>query len=258
MAKKNYPEILEKVIEDSDILIEVLDARFLEESRNKEAEQHIINKGKPIIYAINKTDLVNIKELKQKSEHLYPRVFISCTQRRGSKELKERIMIVAKKLSYNKAFVGIIGYPNTGKSSIINLLAGRGVAKASAESGFTKGIKKIRITSSIILIDTPGVIPEKEYSPKPEEKILIKETKLGVRMHDKIEDPRAVIHNLLASYPNLLQENYKIQAQNSEEFLEAFAKRRNFLLKGSRLDLDRAAREILKDWQTGRIKIKSI
>lgn len=256
MANKNYVATLYEVIENADIILEVLDARFFEETRNTLAEKKIVEEGKKLIYVLNKTDLVDIKELKRKTEHLYPRVFISCEQRRGREAVKKRMMMVLKKLPYNKAFVGIIGYPNTGKSSLINLLAGRGVARASPESGFTKGMQKIRISSTITLIDTPGVIPEDKYSSSPEGKELTKLGKMGVKMYDKVKNPEMIVEDLLKNHMGILERFYNLAEEPLLTFLERVAKKRNYVLKGGRWDLDRAAREVLRDWQRGKIQLK--
>ncbi len=258
MAKKDYVATLYEVIENSDILLEVLDARFFEETRNTLAEKKVAEEGKKLIYVLNKIDLVGLKELKKKVSHLYPRVFVSCSQRKGGQELRERILMVAKELPYDKAFVGIIGYPNTGKSSLINLLAGRGVARASPESGFTKGMQKIKLSSKITLIDTPGIIPEDKYSSSPEGKELTKLGKIGVKMYDKIKNPEIIVEDLLKNHPGILERHYHLAEEPLLTFLERVAKKRNYLLKGGRWDVDRAAREVLRDWQRGKILLEEI
>ncbi len=256
MAKKNYTANLHEVIERADIILEVLDARFFEETRNKVAEQEILNLGKKIIYVLNKVDLADLKELKRKTEHLYPRVFLSCQERKGGRELRERILIILKELPYEKAFVGVIGYPNTGKSSLINLLRGRNVARASPEAGFTKGLQKIRISSKITLIDTPGVIPEEEYTSSPDEQQAVKQGKIGARMYDKVKDLAMIVDHLWKEHQTVLENYYGVSGKHFLDFLENIARKRNCVLKGGKLDLDRAARTVLQDWQRGKIAVK--
>lgn len=176
--KQKYPELTRKIIEDSDIILEILDARFIEETRNKEVEEILAKQKKKIIYVINKSDLVN----KKLRPEVYPFVFVSCTLRKGVKELRNLIKRQAKDVQklgeIEKVNVGIIGYPNTGKSSLINLLIGKNSAKTAAEAGFTKGLQKLKLSPGILLIDSPGIIPEEQYSAIKRDAIT-QHTKLG-------------------------------------------------------------------------------
>ena len=98
--KKPYPEVVDKLINSSDIILEVLDARFVQETRNIELEEEIKNQGKRLIYVINKTDLISKDKIKKKALNgSYPHVFVSCKTRKGSKDLRNRIKIESKKLS---------------------------------------------------------------------------------------------------------------------------------------------------------------
>jgi ribosome biogenesis GTPase A len=165
LHKKPVPSIVKEVIRISDIVLEVLDARFIEQTRNKELEQMILGMGKKIVFLINKADLIDVQALKDsgKLEDLKPYVLFSCKTKMGRGDLRTRIKIEAKKEKQDKrTHVGIIGYPNTGKSSIINLLTGRRAAGTAAAAGFTKGIQKVRLVKGVLLLDTPGVMPEKE------------------------------------------------------------------------------------------------
>ena len=159
------PKMVKEVIRISDIVLEVLDARFIEDTRNRELERMILDLGKKIIFVLNKADLIDVVELKKNIdlEGLKPYVLVSCRTREGIKELRTRIKIEAKRMKQERnTHIGIIGYPNTGKSSIINVIAGGGRAKTASESGFTKGMQKIRLAKGVLLLDTPGVMPEKE------------------------------------------------------------------------------------------------
>ena len=91
--RPKYPELVEKIIEISDIIIQVLDARFIEETRNRGLEREIKKQKKKIIFALNKSDLV--LKLKTKPK---PSVLVSCTKRKGGRELRALDQIEAKKL----------------------------------------------------------------------------------------------------------------------------------------------------------------
>ena len=173
--RQKYPSIAEKILEDSDIILEILDARFIEDTRNLELEEEIKKKNKQLIYVINKSDLLK-KKTKAKLENLKPNALISCKNRTGTKNLRELIKRLAKSIKkpegqFEKIIVGVLGYPNTGKSSLINLLIGKASAGVGSDAGFTRGIQKLRLSDEILLLDSPGVIPEKEYSSSEQEKI---------------------------------------------------------------------------------------
>jgi len=257
--KEKYSDIVAEIIRISDVVLEVLDARFISETRNLEVEKLIKDLGKEIIFVINKSDLVDLKKLRESlPEEIHPRVFISCKSGRGGNILRDRIKIEAKRANthanYNRKHIGIIGYPNTGKSSLINFLIGRKVAKTSIEAGFTKGMQKIKLAENILLIDTPGVIPEKEYAY---ERIMKtgKHARIGARSYGQVKDPRAEVYSLLDNYSEIIQRYYGFKDLDFDDFIEQLGRKNNFLLKGNTVDEERTFRMILKDWQLGNIRI---
>lgn len=259
--REKYPALAENIIKMSDIILEVLDARFIQETRNLELEKEIRKQDKKIIYVFNKADLVDIRKIKEEEiMSLTPKVFVSCITRKGGKELRNKIKITSYNVKYpvdrslNKITVGIIGYPNTGKSSIINLLVGKPAAGVGADAGFTRGIQKVNLTSDIVLIDSPGVIPNKEYSSS-DVQAMSKHTKVGARSSSQMKYPEVAVSVLMKEFPSILEKFYGIDAENNSEILiEKLGRQKGFLKKGNEVDEDKTARAILKDWQEGRIK----
>lgn len=258
--RKKYPPIVDEIIRTCDLILEILDARFIEETRNLEIENEIKRLGKKIIFVMNKADLVNVKEKeKALSPEIFPYIFISSKNRTSTSKLRDFLKREVRKvdlINQRERFqVGIIGYPNTGKSSLINVLSGRASAKTGAQAGFTKGLQKIRLTSDILLLDTPGVIPRAEYS-MTEQGAIAKHTKVFARDYSKVKDPELVVAMLMKTYSEKIEEFYKIKVDgNAEELILEIGKQRNLLKKGGEIDEDRAARIILKDWQVGNIKV---
>ncbi|MCA9487839.1 MAG: 50S ribosome-binding GTPase [Nanoarchaeota archaeon] len=267
--RQKYPDIAKKIVDTSDIILEVLDSRFPNQTRNKELESEIKTQKKKIIYVLNKSDLAK----NQKRTLPTPNVKVSCTKRIGIKQLRDKIKQISKTIEQretrelrkdkvvkgedSRIKVGVIGYPNTGKSSLLNLLSGKKAAGVGSEAGFTKGVQKIRLSSEIVLIDTPGVIPEEDYS-QTEKKKIAQNTMFGGKSYTQIKEPEIVIHRILEEFPNSLEKHYKIKLENnldSEELIEKVGNLKGFFKKGNKVDEDKTAREILRAWQKGEINI---
>jgi hypothetical protein len=255
--RKPVPAIVKEIIGISDIVLEILDARFIEKTRNRDIEDFVHELGKKLIFVLNKADLANLDELKNngKLEEVKPYVLFSCKTNMGRGDLRTLIKIESKRMKQKrKTHVGIIGYPNTGKSSIINLLAGRNAARTAAESGFTRGLQKIRLAKGILLLDTPGVMPEKE-APAHKLEHLKKLSIIGVQTYDKVKNPEFIVSELMKLHKGIFEKFYGIEANgDAEKLIDELGKRYNFLARGGKIDADRAARMILKDWQMGKIK----
>ncbi len=259
--KKKYPTIASKIVADSDIILQILDSRFPEETRNPELEEEITKKGKKIIYVFNKSDLIDKRQLK-KFSNLKPSISISCTKYQNIKDLRDLIKRIAKKIEkpvnrdkLGKVAVGVIGYPNTGKSSLINILIGRSSAGVGSDAGFTKNIQKLKLSEEINLLDSPGVIPKKEYSSSDSEKIAT-HTKLGGRSYSQVKEAEMVVANLMRDYSTQIEKFYNIDAKGDSEILiEELCKQKGFFKSKGLINEDKAARVVLKDWQQGKIKI---
>jgi hypothetical protein len=262
-SKAKFPALAEKIIQMSDIILEILDARFIQEMRNSEFEDYIKKAGKKIIYVFNKADLVDIKKIKKEEiKDLVPRVFVSAITRKGGKELRDKIKITASGVknpvdkALKKVTVGIIGYPNAGKSSLLNLLVGKPAAGIGADAGFTKGIQKVGLTQKIVLLDSPGVIPSREYS-NSEMFTASRHAKVGARSSSQVKSPEIVVSNLMREFSSVFDKFYNVSSNGDAEILiEELGRKKGFLKKNNQIDEDKTARFILKEWQDGKIKIK--
>jgi len=269
--RQKYPSLAEKIVEISDIVLEILDARFYQETRNKQIEEILKKKGKRIIYVVNKVDLINKQKEQEIRQNLSPIILISCKNRKGITDLRNLIKRLGKavvkrenkilkkskvvKEEIDSIKVGVIGYPNTGKSSLLNLLVGKASAGVGSEAGYTKGIQKIRLSKEIVLLDTPGVIPQDQYSNVETLKIA-NQTIFGGRSHNQIKEPDIAIQNLMIKFPGVLERTYKIEANgDSEVLLNELGKRKGFLKKGGFVNEDQTARFIIKEWQEGKVEI---
>jgi len=244
---------VKKIIDDSDIILEVLDARFPELCRNKALEQYAAKKGKPIILVLNKADLLSSKKLRLKFE--YPAVLLSAKKRHGLKKLRALLGITKSKLKLKNPKIGVIGYPNTGKSSLINALAGRKAARTSIKAGFTRGEQWIRIANDMLLIDAPGVMPIRK-----EDEFLYVLT--CSKNPYELEDPELNAIKLIQLFkeksPEALQAycKFPIKSLSPEQILEQLAIKRKKLLKGEKPDLETMAKILLHDYFSAKLNLK--
>jgi len=256
MKMHDFWRIVDRVIYESDILLEVIDARMPNLTRNKKVENKIRRKRKFLIIVINKSDLITrkmrMKFLREfESEEV---IFVSCKDRIGISTLKEMIFELAKKRRHwNCTKVGVIGYPNTGKSSVINVLVGfKEVAKTSPVAGLTRGVQWIKGKGNIMFLDTPGVIPL-------DEKDETEQALMSVIDPNKLVNPdlaaMRIIQLFLDNNKKGLEKFYdvKIETDDTFEILLEIGKRKNFLRKGGNVDEVRTALTIIRDWQSGNL-----
>jgi len=160
----------------------------------------------------------------------------------------------------------IFGYPNVGKSSLINILKGRHSAGTSPLPGYTKAIQLIKIANKLYFWDVPGLFTKEEIYEKP---------LLALINTNKVKDPWDLVDflwNFLKEARNLKHfdeemEKYKIDREFLEnlddwdyysERLEEIAKKNNFVMSGGKPDVFRFAKKIIEDWQKGKIRAYKI
>lgn len=240
---KKYYDIVDKVIKSSDILLIVADARKAKESINEKVENWIKKQNKKFLYVINKIDLISKSE--QDKIHIPNSVEVSAKKHMNTTNLLKKIMEVGKG---KEVTVGVVGFPNTGKSTLINALKGKRSAPASAVSGYTKGLQKLRISSKILMIDTPGVF---SYDKKE----FIDNIIIGAIDADKVENPEDTASELIDALKGKVEKYYDVEKNyDSYDTLENIAIKKKLLRKGNLPDTKRTGKEIIRLWQTGKIR----
>lgn len=146
--------------------------------------------------------------------------------------------------------VGLIGYPNTGKSSIINTLRGKKVATIAPIPGETKVWQYVTLMKRIYLIDCPGIVPQNHHDT-PQELLL-----RGVVRVENVEHPEQYIPLVLKRVKkHHMARTYNISDWNDDhiQFLELLARKGGRLLKGGEPDVDGVAKMVLNDFMRGKI-----
>ncbi len=252
----NYRKMANDVIKKSDILLEVVDARFSDETRNSEVERDIAHLKKPFIIVLNKCDLVSketLEKTKSRLSKIAPTVFVSSKYRFGTTILRHKILETAN-IKGRDVLVGSIGYPNTGKSSVINAVSGRHKASTSPISGHTKGVQLVNAGSRIKFIDTPGVIPFGENDEYIQGILAVKD---ATHLQDPIGVALTIIEKICTENKTALESFYHvtIEQQDSYNVLELIGRQSNFLKKKAEVDETRTAIKIINDWQKGLLMI---
>lgn len=247
---------LHKVIDSSDILINVLDARDPQGTRCYQVEE-FLKKEKPhkhIIFVLNKVDLVPVW-VTQKWVAILSAVnptlaFHASIMNPFGKGALINLLRQFSKLHSDKRqiSVGFVGYPNVGKSSIINTLREKKVCKVAPIAGETKVWQYVTLMKRIYLVDCPGVVYPSGSTPT---ECVLK----GVVRVENIKNPEDYVEPMLQRVrKEYIQKTYNIiEWTDHEDFLAQFAKRSGKLLKGGDADISTAAKMILNDWQRGAI-----
>ncbi len=272
-----YWELIRRIIIESDLVLEILDARLVELSRNEEVEELIKEIGKPVIFVVNKSDLVSRESLKEQVKKLRRDgevVFVSAKRPRDVKVLLYAIKKVFRKFGKREMVVrevgdpkiktreakadivvGVLGYPNVGKSSVINALAHKRKVKVSKKAGTTHGIHWVKATNEIKLIDSPGVIPLKKEDE-------IRYGLIGARDTESLKNPEIVVHALIKLFLKVNKKEFEKfyginikKEDNVDEVVERIGSKKRYLIKGGKVDEHRTCSMIIRDWQQGRLRL---
>ena len=254
-ASKEIKEVLPQV----DLIIEILDARIPFSSENPMLKT--LRGDKPCIKILSKSDLADPVITQQWQSYLEQEqgiktLALSITQPDKMRQLPDLChkMLPAKEASGRLIHTLIMGIPNAGKSTLINILAGRTIAKTGNEPAITKTQQRIDIGNGIILLDTPGLlwpnVENKNSGYRLAATGAIKDTAL---QHDHIALFAA--EYLLRHYPDQLQARYQLQPlpQSEQALMESIGKNRGCLRAGGHIDMDKTAKILLTELRAGTI-----
>lgn len=254
-SKRIWGELY-KVIDSSDVVVQVLDARDPQGTRCYHLERHLKEhcKHKHVVLLLNKCDLIPAWATKGWLRVLskeYPTLAFHASSNKsfGKGSLLSVLRQFARLKSDKQAIsVGFVGYPNVGKSSVINTLRTKNVCKVAPIPGETKVWQYITLTKRIFLIDCPGVVYQNSDT---ETDVVLK----GVVRVTNLEDPSEHIGEVLKRVKKEhLERAYKIKNWvDDNDFLVQLCKLSGKLLRGGEPDLTTVAKMVLHDWQRGKL-----
>ncbi|CAG2238957.1 GNL2 [Mytilus edulis] len=254
-SKRVWNELY-KVIDSSDVVVQVLDARDPMGTRCYQVERYM-KKEKPhkhLMFVLNKVDLIPVWVTQKwvailSSEHPTMAFHASITNPFGKGAMITLLRQFAKLHSDKKQIsVGFIGYPNVGKSSIINTLKAKKVCKVAPLAGETKVWQYVALMRRIYLVDCPGVVYPTAETPT---EFVLK----GVVRIENVKTPEDYIEAMLKRVKtDYIKTTYSLISWDShEDFLEQICRKSGRLLKGGEPDISTVAKMVLNDFQRGKI-----
>ncbi|XP_076845394.1 guanine nucleotide-binding protein-like 3 isoform X2 [Brachyhypopomus gauderio] len=283
-TKKFRCSELSKVIEASDVILEVLDARDPLGCRCPQLEEAVLKHGgkKRLLFVLNKIDLVPKENLEKWLEYLRaecPTLIFkatTCLQDRTVLEKKQRAAsglvdhsraghtfgrdtltqtledLANKQGGDSMIKVGVVGFPNVGKSSIINSLKGLRACCAGVKRGMTRCMQEVHISKKVKMIDSPAIVA----SPSnPGEKLTLRSLQVEEEGGSPVEAVRVLLQHCAQEHI-MLQYNVP-DYRNSLEFLTTLAKKRGYLQKGALPNVEMAATVFLNDWTGAKLSYHS-
>jgi ribosome biogenesis GTPase A len=254
-ARKKAAETMEFV----DVVIEVLDARLPEASHNPMIEELRLFRQRPCLKILNKNDLAD-PAATQAWLNFYNKqpgvkaVALSCKKPGDAAKVVGLCRSLAPHRGTNlkPLRMMIMGIPNVGKSTLMNALLNKRVAKVGDEPAVTKNQQRIELSDQAVLIDTPGMMwPKIQYDSDG----FMLAASHAIGRNAVIDEEVATFLGdlLLKRYPALLTARYKFETAGMDgvDVVENVAKKRGFRMKGGDLDLEKAAMTLLTDYRSG-------
>ena len=272
-SRKRFWKEFQKVVKVSDVLLEVLDARDPLGCRLREVERVIDSQyagKKKFILVLNKVDLVPKEAIEKWIEYFrvegLPVVAFSASgggkasgQDAGTSHQDPTHRCVHHMFEVLRRFqrtehggrkritVGIVGFPNVGKSSVINALKRERVVHVGNTPGVTTSAQEISLQGHVKIVDCPGVV----MSDGSEAEIVLRNAMKIEHITDPIRPVELIVERCGV---DMLSAIYDIKRYNGfEQFMTLLAERKGKLLKGGKPNIEDVCRVVLKDWNDGRI-----
>lgn len=240
----------------TDVVIEVLDARVPKASRNPMIEKIRRDLNRPALKILNKADIADPKRtadwLAFYNAQPNMRAIAVTASKQGDvlRIPKECLQLAPTRTSASKPLrMMILGIPNVGKSTLMNSLLKRHVAKVGDEPAITKQQQRHELGRGMSIVDTPGMTWPGISAQVGT--LLAATNSIGRNAYDDENIAIALADYLLVHYPQALSQRYGASGATGHASLELVAKRRSFIVKGGGFDMGKAATALLTDFRQG-------
>lgn len=260
---KKTRESIQKNLKMVDVVFELIDARIPFSSQNPVIESIVGDKPRVII--LNKSDLANSKANKIWQDYFaekdIPTVLVDSITGKGIESLLNASMVVTKEKREgfeNRGVISrptramIIGIPNVGKSTLINILSGRKGTKTGNRPGITKTNQWIKTRGVLELLDTPGIL-----WPKFEDQLVGLNLAYTGAIKDEILDTETLalrlLERLIQDFPDLVEKRYGIEINQDKalDVMNSIAKKRGCIIRGGEVDYTKVCTIILDEFRKG-------
>ncbi len=255
--------LIEQDLKIVDVIIYVLDSRAPYSSVNPKLSS--MTQNKPIIYVLNKADLVQEQDLKKWIAHFTTdnslAIALDSTMTNSTralvpliKKLLEEKIAKAKAKNINKIIrTMVVGVPNTGKSTLVNNLCGKARTKTGNKPGVTRGKQWVTIDNGIEVLDMPGTL-----WPSFEDKTIAKHLAYLGSIKDDVLNVEELAFDFIAEFRkgdnDIFEQRYGVVTTGKEtiEIFDEICEAKKCMLKGNEPDYERCARMIIDDFRKGR------
>ncbi|HEV7478003.1 MAG TPA: ribosome biogenesis GTPase YlqF [Burkholderiales bacterium] len=254
-ARKEAAKTMAKI----DVVIEILDARLPGASSNPMIERLRLHRARPCLKVLNKSDLADPNVTAAWVRHFGKDKTVKAVALSCKKPAEvARIPALAASLAPHRdggvksLRMMVMGVPNAGKSTFINALLKRKVAKTGDEPAITRQQSRFQLGNDMELIDTPGLMWPSIKHPS-DGLILAASHVIGENAFISEEVARFLAEVLLERYPGSIEKRYQFRTNTLDGpgLIEAIARKRGYLLKGGRVDYEKAGNALVHDYRSG-------
>jgi len=256
-AKKSITKALKSV----DLVVEVLDARMPPASANPLVEELRLTRQRPVLKVLNKSDLADPAITKNwlQSFRAQDNLFAIEVCSKHKSDVRNLIREARKQVPHRSDAIKplrmmVMGVPNVGKSTLLNAILGRSVAKAADEPAVTRSVTRYDLDEKTIIYDSPGLMWSKLDSQENGYALAVNNA-IGVNAYVPEEVAVFLAEKLRLFYANRIFDRYGFDSSNldANDILQKIGDIRGARIKGDEVNLERSANILLTDYRKGKL-----